>query len=89
MVDLARELTGGSFAGGVRVGVLGAAFKPNSDDVRDSPALDVAEAIRLQGAHVRVYDPQANANAATNPPAAAPTATAPATRSTARISSCT
>ena len=64
MVDLARELTGGSFAGGVKVGVLGAAFKPNSDDVRDSPALDVAEAIRLQGAHVRVYDPQANANAA-------------------------
>ncbi len=64
MVDLARELTGGSFAGGVRVGVLGAAFKPNSDDVRDSPALDVSEAIRLQGAHVRVYDPQANATAA-------------------------
>jgi UDPglucose 6-dehydrogenase len=63
MVDLARELTGGSFAGGVKVGVLGAAFKPNSDDVRDSPALDVSEAIRLQGAHVRVYDPQANANA--------------------------
>jgi UDPglucose 6-dehydrogenase len=64
MVDLARELTGGSFRGGVRVGVLGAAFKPNSDDVRDSPALDVSDAIRLQGAEVRVYDPEANANAA-------------------------
>ncbi len=63
MVDLARELTGGSFSGGVKVGVLGAAFKPNSDDVRDSPALDVAEAIRRQGAEVRVYDPQANHNA--------------------------
>jgi UDPglucose 6-dehydrogenase len=63
MVDLARELTGGSFHGGVKVGVLGAAFKPNSDDVRDSPALDVAAAIALQGAEVRVYDPAANENA--------------------------
>ena len=64
MVDLARELTGGSFHGGVKVGVLGAAFKPNSDDVRDSPALDVAVAIQRQGAEVHVYDPAANANAA-------------------------
>ncbi len=63
MVDLARELTGGSFQGGVKVGVLGAAFKPNSDDIRDSPALDVAAAIHLQGAEVRVYDPEANDNA--------------------------
>ena len=43
MIDLARELVGGSF-GGMRVAVLGAAFKPNSDDIRDSPALDVAAA---------------------------------------------
>src|SRR4051794_36096460 len=64
MVDLARELTGGSFYGGVKVGVLGAAFKPNSDDVRDSPALDVSASIQLQGAEVRVYDPAANENAA-------------------------
>jgi UDPglucose 6-dehydrogenase len=64
MVELARELTGGSFSGGVKVGVLGAAFKPNSDDVRDSPALDVSKAIHLQGAEVRVYDPQANGTAA-------------------------
>ncbi|TYK43318.1 UDP-glucose dehydrogenase family protein [Actinomadura decatromicini] len=62
MVDLARELLGGSFAGRT-VGVLGAAFKPNSDDVRDSPALDVAASIRAQGARVTVYDPQAMANA--------------------------
>jgi UDPglucose 6-dehydrogenase len=63
MVDLARELTGGSFHGGVKVGVLGAAFKPNSDDIRDSPALDVAAAIQQQGAEVKVYDPAANPNA--------------------------
>ena len=62
MVDLARELLGGSFIGRT-VGVLGAAFKPNSDDVRDSPALDVAAAIRAQGATVTVYDPQAMDNA--------------------------
>jgi UDPglucose 6-dehydrogenase len=57
-VDLARRLLDGSFAGR-RVGVLGAAFKPGSDDVRDSPALDVASSIRGQGAAVRVHDPEA------------------------------
>ncbi|MFG2089277.1 UDP-glucose dehydrogenase family protein [Spirillospora sp. NPDC048824] len=62
MVDLARNLLGGSFAGRT-VGVLGASFKPNSDDVRDSPALDVAASIRAQGAKVTVYDPQAMRNA--------------------------
>jgi UDPglucose 6-dehydrogenase len=51
MIDLARELVGGSF-GGMRVAVLGAAFKPNSDDIRDSPALDVAASIQKQGAAV-------------------------------------
>jgi len=39
--------------------VLGAAFKPNSDDVRDSPALNVAGQLQLQGAQVTVYDPKA------------------------------
>jgi UDPglucose 6-dehydrogenase len=43
--------------------VLGAAFKPNSDDVRDSPALSVAAQMQLQGAHVVVTDPQAIENA--------------------------
>jgi UDPglucose 6-dehydrogenase len=62
MVELARELVGGSF-GGMRVAVLGAAFKPNSDDIRDSPALDVAATIQRQGAAVTVYDPQAMDNA--------------------------
>ncbi|GII75462.1 UDP-glucose 6-dehydrogenase [Sphaerisporangium rufum] len=58
MVDLARELAGGSFRG-CTVGVLGAAFKPNSDDIRDSPALDVAVTIGRQGGQVTVYDPVA------------------------------
>ncbi|WP_214320916.1 UDP-glucose dehydrogenase family protein [Nonomuraea sediminis] len=62
MVDLARELAGGSFYG-CTVGVLGAAFKPNSDDIRDSPALDVAVTIGQQGGLVTVYDPIALDNA--------------------------
>ncbi|TMR13512.1 UDP-glucose/GDP-mannose dehydrogenase family protein [Nonomuraea turkmeniaca] len=62
MVDLARELAGGSFHG-CTVGVLGAAFKPNSDDIRDSPALDVAVTIGHQGGQVTVYDPIALGNA--------------------------
>jgi UDPglucose 6-dehydrogenase len=62
MVDLARELCDGSLAGR-RAGVLGAAFKPDSDDIRDSPALDVAYAIQRAGAAVWVYDPEAMGNA--------------------------
>ena len=62
MVDLAREECGGSIAGR-RIAVLGASFKPNSDDVRDSPALSVAEQMRLQGADVTVTDPIAVENA--------------------------
>ena len=62
MVDLARQLVGGSFLG-CTVGVLGCAFKPESDDVRDSPALNVAAQIQLQGAQVLVYDPKAMDNA--------------------------
>ncbi len=50
---------------GRRVGVLGAAFKPHSDDVRDSPALSIAGQLHLAGAQVSVYDPQAMGNAAT------------------------
>ncbi len=61
--DLALELAGGDLVG-VPVCVLGAAFKPGSDDVRDSPALDVAQILHGLGAHVRVYDPVASVNAA-------------------------
>ncbi|MCK7625039.1 UDP-glucose/GDP-mannose dehydrogenase family protein [Streptomyces sp. RS10V-4] len=63
MVEMAREAVGGSFLG-KRVAVLGATFKPDSDDVRDSPALNVAGQIHLQGGQVTVYDPKGMANAA-------------------------
>lgn len=62
VAEIAREMAGGSLIG-KRIAVLGAAFKPNSDDVRDSPALNVAGRLQLQGAHVAVYDPKASENA--------------------------
>ncbi|MEP9382524.1 UDP-glucose/GDP-mannose dehydrogenase family protein [Nocardioides sp. KR10-350] len=62
MVDLAREVCGGSIVGRT-IAVLGAAFKPDSDDIRDSPALSVAAQMQLQGAHVTVTDPKAIDNA--------------------------
>ncbi len=61
VVEMAASLVG-SFQG-ARIGVLGAAFKPDSDDVRDSPALDVARRLQQEGAHVTVYDPAANLTA--------------------------
>src|ERR1700761_9370118 len=62
MVDLAREQAGGSLQGRT-IGVLGVAFKPDSDDIRDSPALDVAAPIHGLGATVTVYDPAAMGHA--------------------------
>ena len=62
VVDRARDMLGGSFLG-KSVGVLGATFKPESDDCRDSPALAVAGQIQLQGAEVTVYDPRGMDNA--------------------------
>jgi UDPglucose 6-dehydrogenase len=60
-VNMAVDMVGGR-ANGARVAVLGAAFKADSDDIRDSPALDVATTLHARGADVRIYDPQANAN---------------------------
>jgi UDPglucose 6-dehydrogenase len=48
---------------GARIAVWGVAFKPDSDDVRDSPALSVAGRLHLRGARVRVYDPAATETA--------------------------
>ena len=53
-----------------KAAVLGAAFKPDSDDVRDSPALDVARELQELGAIVTIYDPQANSTAAQRLPSA-------------------
>jgi UDPglucose 6-dehydrogenase len=58
VVQIAKSMVGGSLVG-ARVGVWGAAFKPDSDDVRDSPALWVAGQLHLRGAQVQVYDPRA------------------------------
>lgn len=62
MVEMTRETVGGSLIG-TRAAVLGAAFKPDSDDVRDSPALNIAGQLQLQGATVTVFDPKAMDNA--------------------------
>jgi UDPglucose 6-dehydrogenase len=61
-VSVASALVDNDFLG-TNIAVLGAAFKPESDDVRDSPALNVAAAMHLKGAGVRVHDPRAIANA--------------------------
>ena len=62
VTQMAEELVGGSVAG-ARICIWGAAFKPDSDDVRDSPALAIAGNLHLMGAHVCVYDPKAGATA--------------------------
>jgi UDPglucose 6-dehydrogenase len=64
---MAREAADGSLAG-KRVAVLGVAFKPNSDDVRDSPSLDICGRLAAQGAVVSVHDPVAMPNAARSRP---------------------
>lgn len=75
MVDLAREVVGGDVSGH-RIAVLGLAFKPNSDDVRDSPALDVAVRLTELGADVVATDPQAVETARLRNPQLAVAATA-------------
>ena len=51
--ELGEDLTG------KKIGILGAAFKPDSDDVRDSPALDIATQLLAAGAELRIHDPKA------------------------------
>lgn len=62
VVELATQLVGGDLSG-ARIAVFGAAFKPGTDDVRNSPALHVARALAQAGANVRVHDPKALENA--------------------------
>ncbi len=61
MVELTTKACRGTLLG-ANIAVLGAAFKPESDDVRDSPALNVAGMLQLNGAAVNVYDPKAMDN---------------------------
>jgi len=61
-LELGLDLVDGTYRG-TRIAVLGAAFKPNSDDVRESPALDVAASIERRGGDVVIYDPHAIENA--------------------------
>ncbi|MFC7544804.1 UDP-glucose dehydrogenase family protein [Plantactinospora sp. GCM10030261] len=69
VLQLAADLLGrrygpaGPDLSGTRIAVLGATFKPNSDDVRDAPSLAVAALLRKAGADVRVYDPEGIDNA--------------------------
>ena len=61
VVEVATAMVG--HLDGSRIAVWGAAFKPDSDDVRESPALSIAGQLHLKGADVRVYDPRANVTA--------------------------
>ena len=63
VAELTRAAVGGDLAG-KRIAVLGVAFKPNSDDIRDSPGLDICDRLSAEGALVTVHDPVAMANAA-------------------------
>ena len=65
-VDLARVMLGSLSQS--KIAILGVAFKPNSDDVRDSPALDIANSLFEEGAEVSVYDPAGNVNASKRSP---------------------
>lgn len=58
-----RELLGGKLDG-KRIGLMGLAFKPNTDDIREAPALEIAHMLRNEGAIVSGYDPVAMANVA-------------------------
>lgn len=62
-----RQMLGGSLDQ-KKIGILGLAFKPNTDDIREAPAIDIARMLQNEGAHVSAYDPVAMANAARTVP---------------------
>lgn len=61
IVRVAREALGD--LRGARIGLLGLAFKPNTDDMRDAPSIEIVELLQHEGAEVRAYDPAAMAHA--------------------------
>ena len=48
---------------GKTIGILGLAFKPNTDDMRDAPSIEIISALQKEGANIKVYDPKAVENA--------------------------
>jgi UDPglucose 6-dehydrogenase len=57
-VKVVEQMVGGSLKGKT-IGLLGLAFKPNTDDMRDAPSIDISEELIEAGAKVRGYDPVA------------------------------
>jgi UDPglucose 6-dehydrogenase len=55
-VNRIKDMLGGELRGET-IGLLGLAFKPNTDDMRDAPSIDIANALIAEGAEVRAYDP--------------------------------
>jgi UDPglucose 6-dehydrogenase len=62
MIDKIVEAVGGDVKGKT-IGVLGLAFKPETDDMRDSPAIPIIQGLQARGSRIRAYDPQAMENA--------------------------
>ncbi|HUW86811.1 MAG TPA: UDP-glucose/GDP-mannose dehydrogenase family protein [Candidatus Paceibacterota bacterium] len=62
VIEVVHRLLGKDLSG-FKIAILGAAFKPESDDVRDSPALDIASQLHGTGAKITVHDPKAIDNA--------------------------
>lgn len=64
LVDRVEKLLGGEDLKGKTIGLLGLTFKPNTDDMRDAPSLDLAQALIARGAHVQAFDPEGMTEAA-------------------------
>jgi UDPglucose 6-dehydrogenase len=62
MAGKVLEACGGSVAG-KKIALLGLAFKPNTDDMRDAPSIDIVAALEAAGAHIAAYDPESMAQA--------------------------
>jgi UDPglucose 6-dehydrogenase len=58
MAAKVSKALGGDDLSGKTIGVLGVTFKPNTDDMRDAPSLDIIPALQAMGATVQAYDPQ-------------------------------
>jgi UDPglucose 6-dehydrogenase len=63
-VQRVKEMLGKEMLSGVTIGLLGLSFKPNTDDMREAPSIDIAKSLQSLGAHVRAYDPIAMEEAA-------------------------